>query len=130
MHAISCVCNTPVLVPVKQVYDSIHLDDMATIEAYKSWGEKYGLEFVGFHEASQNIPVHYRMVRHASYEYRLESCIGPESFSTYMPSLHSIGEKGCLKGHASRYSYDFMGSGLNAVPSARLSIYGVHIRLC
>eukprot|EP00752_Nemacystus_decipiens_P001516 g1487.t1 len=48
---------------LQQVYDRIHLDDMATPKAYAKWGQRHGLEFVGFTDLTANIEIHYGSVR-------------------------------------------------------------------
>eukprot|EP00903_Cladosiphon_okamuranus_P013609 g12674.t1 len=48
---------------LKEVYQRIHLDDMATPKAYAKWGKQHGLEFVEFTDLTANIEIHYGSVR-------------------------------------------------------------------
>ncbi|CAM9665166.1 unnamed protein product, partial [Ectocarpus sp. 12 AP-2014] len=48
---------------LKEVYQRIHLDDMATPESYAEWGKAHGLEFVEFVDMTDNVALHYGAVR-------------------------------------------------------------------
>ncbi|CAN0339536.1 unnamed protein product, partial [Ectocarpus sp. 13 AM-2016] len=48
---------------LQEVYQRIHLDDMATPESYAKWGEAHGLEFFEFVDMTDNLALHYGAVR-------------------------------------------------------------------
>lgn len=48
---------------LKEVYDRIYLDDMATAAAYEKWGHDHGLQRVKYLNMTENLETHYASVR-------------------------------------------------------------------
>ena len=87
---------------LQPVYDRIHLDNLGSIDKFKSYAEKLGMEFVGFEDHSHQLPRHYQRVHDELQETRakLQGVVSDEYVDRMLSGLRKwveAGRKGLLE---------------------------------